>query len=556
MKSTTFLAAGIASALAQLSFARPTGESQEGTENWSDGHKTKTTVDIPDNLSTRVLRKDVYGYSFEPGWMPDFVASDLTANLLEKITRIVGTPPPVRVGGNTADVTFYKEDLNATTVVYPSSSDVSYFNVTSAWYEQWGNYFPENTELIYTLNFGDMQNNFANAIAEAKAVIKTLGSKLRLIEIGNEVDHFVGGGYRSEPWGVAEYIPQWRNISDRIMDADWYKNQKSPPDFQAGVIADPPWVPDQRVSGNDFDTINLTRAGLVDPDYIKTYAMHLYPQSTCDTDRWLRMRLDLLSNHTVMWLNISQYVPQVAAAEEAGSVFVLGETNSISCGGHSGISDTFGAALWGVDYVLGAASIGAQQLYFHQGAQSEYSSFTPIAYEYKGENLTAGIRAPYYGHYFISKVVSGSDTLHVAALPEANSSSLSGYGIYGSSNQLKKMVFLDMGVWNGTEGLSNPSTLSSTDSSSHSNGTRPVREMQVRTSWTRGKKVALTRLSAPGTNAKSDVNVSGVSFDSSTGATVGKEKKEHVKVGKNGLVTFEIPQAGAVLLELSESHHR
>ncbi|KAG4217930.1 hypothetical protein PC116_g33590, partial [Phytophthora cactorum] len=54
----------------------------------------------------------------------------------------------------------------------------------------------------------------------------------------------------------------------------------------------------------------------------------------------------------------------------------MGETNSVSCSGKSGISDTFGAALWGVDYVLLGASIGIRKTYFHLGAQSEYSAFT------------------------------------------------------------------------------------------------------------------------------------------------------------------------------------
>jgi hypothetical protein len=33
--------------------------------------------------------------------------------------------------------------------------------------------------------------------------------------------------------------------------------------FQAAVFADPPWVPDQQDEVDDFDIINVTRAGLV-----------------------------------------------------------------------------------------------------------------------------------------------------------------------------------------------------------------------------------------------------------------------------------------------------
>lgn len=201
-----------------------------------------------------------------------------------------------------------------------------------------------------------------------------------LLELGNEVDHYIGESWRAPGWDVAQYIEQFNNLTASIMAADWYTAAAAPPPkFQAASFADPPWVPDQQNELDDFDIINLTARGLVDPAHrvIETYAVHLYPQSTCDTERWLRMRLDLLSNHTALWLNVSQYVPQVAAADAANTSLVFGETNSVSCSGRSGISDTFGAALWSADYVLLAASIGMPQVYFHLGAQSQYSAFTP-----------------------------------------------------------------------------------------------------------------------------------------------------------------------------------
>lgn len=273
------------------------------------------------------------------------------------------------------------------------------------------------------------------------------------------------------------------------------------------------------------------------------------------------MRLDLLSNHTTLWLNVSQYVPQVAAADAANTTLVFGETNSVSCSGRSGISDTFGAALWSTDYVLLAASIGMPKVYFHLGAQSQYSAFTPWGYVLNNETLTAGIRANFYSHYFIANVVQGlgadDEAYQVAALPGANSSDLSGYAIYrgggggdGEKKELAKVVLLDMGVWNGTEGLSNPSTLSSTDGTVFSNGTRPSYNMSVATSWAAGQGVEVIRLQGPGTNAKSLVNVSGVTFDSTTGAKLGDLAKEYVSVGEGGVVRFGMVEAEGVLLQV------
>lgn len=109
-----------------------------------------------------------------------------------------------------------------------------------------------------------------------------------------------------------------------------------------------------------------------------------------------------------------------------------------------------------------------------------------------------------------------------------------------------------MSVWNGTEGLSNPSTLSSTDGTYFSNGTRPNYNMTVTSSWSAGQNVRITRLQGPGTNAKSSVSVSGVTFDPATGAQVqGNAEEEVVQVGEGGAVEFHLTAAEGILLQLA-----
>ncbi|KAI0839795.1 glycoside hydrolase superfamily [Hypoxylon sp. FL0890] len=527
-------------------------------------------VNVPSDLATRALVKDVYGYSIEPVWVNDYISTPLATNLLAIIANVTGKPPPIRVGGNTADQTYLHDTLPTgnDSVAIPSPANAKQFNITPSWYDSWVYYFPNDTDFVYTLNLAVNDSAWADAVAEAAAVHTALGTKLKLFELGNEIDHFINKGWRDPTWDVAEYISQFRNLTGQIVSSEWYTStpENAKPKFQAGVFADPPWVPDQQDETDDFDIVNLTNngeGGIIegpqDKEIIGSYAMHLYPQSTCDTARWLRMRLDLLSNHSVLWHNISQYVPQVAAADKAGAPFVMGETNSVSCSGRSGISDTFGAALWGVDYVLLGASVGIRKLYFHLGAQSEYSSFTPKAYVLKNETLQGGIRAGWYGHYFVAKVVAaeGNGDLSIAALPGANSSTLSGYAVYsgeGVLRTLRKLVFLDMGVWNGTEGLSNNSTLSATDGTMFSEGERPNGTIRVSTPWCAGRNVSVTRLTAPGTNAKSGVAVSGVTFNTQTGDKIGEEKTEVLTVGQNGTVEFGIQRAEGVLLEVAGSN--
>ncbi|KAI5866245.1 hypothetical protein GGS23DRAFT_603590 [Durotheca rogersii] len=543
---------------------------------------TVIDVDIPDGLATRPLVPDVYGYSIEPIWVDAYTSTPLAATLLRAVANVTGKPPPIRVGGNTADQTYLHDgpllpDGNVS-AARPGLPAANRFDITPAWFRTWGEYFPDGTELTYTLNLAANASGWANAVAQAAAAGAALGPRLAQFELGNEVDHFIAKGWRGADWGVDAYVVQFRNLTGQIAGADWYAAAgAAAPKFQAGVIADPPWVHDQHDEIDDFSVANLTRDGAggiaerpEDRALISSYAMHLYPQSSCDPARWLRMRLDLLSNHTTLWLgiNISQYGPQIAAAERAGAPFVMGETNSVSCGGRSGISDTFGAALWGVDYVLGGAALGIRQTFFHLGAQSEYSAFTPAAYELKNESLAAGIRPGWYAHYFVARVAApvaganrtqgeGAPALGIAALPGANTSALSGYAVY-AGRALRRLVFLDVGVWNGTAGLGNPSTLRATDArdaAHHSAGARPAATLRLATPWCAGARVAAARLAAPGTNAKSGVTVAGLAFDPSTGAAAAADDApaETLVVAHGGALAVPIRRAEAVLLELQSA---
>ncbi|KAK7946831.1 uncharacterized protein PG986_011152 [Apiospora aurea] len=531
------------------------------------GQETNSITLPSGDVKTRPLVHDVFGYSIEPIWVNAYTENPKASNLLASIAAITGKPPPIRVGGNTADQTYQHPTLpngRDWDAVRGELSTVQQFNVTPAWYGAWADYFPPGTDLIYSLNFRANESGWANAVTQAEAVHAALGSKLKMFELGNEIDHFINKGWRGADWGVERYIDQFRNLTGQIVASDWYQEmpEAERPKFQAGVFADPPWVPDQHDEIDDFSIENLTtlatdrsRVGGIaeqeqDKAIIGSYAMHLYPQSTCDTARCpLAKRIPVR--------------PQVAAADRAGAPLIMGETNSVSCSGRSGISDTFGAALWTVDYVLLGAALGLEKTYFHLGAQSEYSAFTPIGYELKNEILEGGIRPNWYSHYFVAKVVAAPTDVNVnysiAALGgEANSSSLSGYAVYSGAAEkakphLKKLVFLDMGVWNGTEGLSNPSTLSVTDGTMFSEGARPNRTLNIATSWCAGSSAIVTRLQGPGTNAKSNMTVSGVSFDPESGDMLGGGTTESVKVGKDGAVTISVRQAEAVLLEMEDA---
>jgi hypothetical protein len=58
--------------------------------------------------------------------------------------------------------------------------------------------------------------------------------------------------------------------------------------------------------------------------------------------------------------------------------FILGESSSLYNEGAPGLSNSFGATFWGVDFNLWCASQGIRRVHMHQGANYRYQSWQPI----------------------------------------------------------------------------------------------------------------------------------------------------------------------------------
>ena len=72
---------------------------------------------------------------------------------------------------------------------------------------------------------------------------------------------------------------------------------------------------------------------------------------------------------------VNPYLSSIPTAQAAGKEFMMFETNTASCGGFPGISDSFGSALWGVDY----------------GLQMAYSNFTGALLHVGGQDVSYNV---------------------------------------------------------------------------------------------------------------------------------------------------------------------
>ena len=127
----------------------------------------------------------------------------------------------------------------------------------------------------------------------------------------------------------------------------------------------------------------------------------------------------------------------------------MDEFSSASCGGIPGISDTFGAAMWSVDYGLQLASVGYSGAYLHTRERGvTYNLFDPPA------GVAAGAGAwttnpTFYAYLPTSEALQGTNGSKVVDLNIQNSAtdksqSIAGYAIYdASTNNVHHLVFFN-----------------------------------------------------------------------------------------------------------------
>ena len=74
---------------------------------------------------------------------------------------------------------------------------------------------------------------------------------------------------------------------------------------------------------------------------------------------------------------LQKFLNSSAVAQAAGKPMMMFETNTASCGGFPGASNSFGAALWGVDYGMQLAFSNFTQALLHVGGQNTYYNVSP-----------------------------------------------------------------------------------------------------------------------------------------------------------------------------------
>lgn len=244
-----------------------------------------------------------------------------------------------------------------------------------------------------------------------------------------------------------------------------------------------------------------------------------------------------LMNHTAVQNSVTQHtnVSNMLNSEHLapGIPYILGEMNSLYNEGRPGLSNSFGAALWGVDFNLYCASRNIRRTHMHQGTDYRYGAWQPVQ-----TNKTAiGTKAPYYGNAMVAAMLNGGDDVRVVNLPLEKDTEAA-YAAY-VEGKLARIAVVNMKEYNY--------------STSDPGADRPSEKYQFRVDGIDGE-IGVQRLLANGSNSITGVTWDGWSYnyELNDGAPVRLHNVttgESVDVNK-GIVEIEVPHSSGAILNV------
>lgn len=289
-----------------------------------------------------------------------------------QMVRTLGPRGVIRIGGNTSDYSSFQSggklvsSPKATVVNTESLRELGHFLNATGW------------QLIWGLNLGSGTEQ--RAVREAQAVTAAAGDKLLAFEIGNEPDLFVHEGHRPAGYDYDQYLREFRRYKAAIRT-----QLPSAPFAGPDVARETEWA--ARFAQDEGHDLKL-----LTHHYYRGGARN--PRSSLDEllapDPHLGQMLDSMR----------------AASTKAGIPYRICETNSFSGGGKPGVSDTFGSALWTLDYMFTLAAHGASGLNLETGVnQLDFvSPYSPIMDDQHGHYSAA---PDYYGMLAFAPTAGG-----------------------------------------------------------------------------------------------------------------------------------------------------
>jgi hypothetical protein len=422
-------------------------------------------LSIDFNAPGQRIPENFLGLSFETaGLLSGGIFSSENQSLIT-LTRSLGRKGVIRIGGNSSDRPSLRKGLTCNRADIEQLS--SFLSAT-------------NWQLIYGLDLGS--GKAKQAAAEAEMVAQVVGSNLLAFQFGNEPDLF-RLDVRKSNYNVSEYLVEWREFLKAL-------RERAPDAPLAGpdIANDTSWL-------GPF--INAFGSELV------FLTCHYYSEGPASSPDVTMERM--LDSGGVLTNVIDSVAKRTAGS---GLKVRMAETNSVYEGGKPGISDTLGAALWGVDVMFTLAHAGWLGINFHGGGRSHYS---PIA---RAANGAFEAKPLYYAMLVFAYAGHGSLLpIHQQGMP-----SVRAFAVRGTDGE-RRVVLVNKDL---------------------------TQSAKIRISTT-GQKATILRLAAPSADSKTDITFGGASVDSN--GNWAPSFTESVPLESDHL-SVEIPASSAAVIQI------
>ncbi|KAI0791078.1 glycoside hydrolase family 79 protein [Abortiporus biennis] len=350
----------------------------------------------------------------------------------------------IRVGGNTQETAVIVDQLADGAMLEKDKSQSSNPTDTPTMYIT-----PElfymlsnvshlvNTKWYLGIPFNDT-SNLRLQIAEVAERI--LGDNVLGFQVGNEPDLYPSHGHRPVTYGPQDYFNEFGIVVNGLNnDANVpVRNNLIAPSVAGS------WTPEMVWNTNFVPTYLNSLSAL---------AVEHYPDNNCaaafpDNPDFgpAKVPQDVFPSYLTHQSGISitaPFIPSTNLAQQVGRPFLMFETNTASCGGFPGVSDSFGSALWGLDYGLQMAYSNFSGALLHVGGNdASYNPFTPPPTNQSLYNQWT-IGPIYYSALVMAEALGSSNQSQVVDLQmNSNNPYTPGYAIY-ENGKLARLTFIN-----------------------------------------------------------------------------------------------------------------
>jgi hypothetical protein len=492
--------------------------------------------------ASKVISPSFAGFGIESSNLFSFTGgsteNELTKNLLANLANYTGTPPHLRIGGNTQDYFIY--DSSQTDYSWENNPQASGPGAVQAnsmiigpKYFEVINRFPSNTPITFGLNLAYQASDYIDQITTmaTQAVNRLNSVNLVSFEIGNEPDLYLQNGFRTGNWGGQVYTQQWLDRAEAVYSQVLKPNNLPSNFFEPGATAS--------TIGTSFQIEDLDSFGI---DVQANGSRHSYISSWNQHDYYYYIGVSTypLTAYKFMTLSTTndQFAAWVSQLEQAAATdipYALREMGVVGPIGMAGITDIFGAALWTLNFFLYAATLNISSVQMHMTDNSNASAWQPI--EMYGNQPF--VRPGYYGWAAFDQLIGPSCQAQIGGYivpnePPAYAGRLATYSVY-QDGTLASIVLIN----------SNPANVSMANKPSM------TWDLSLPTQFA-GQTLYLHLLTNDGADAQHGTTWNGISYEQSGDGTptLVSNTYQSVDIGSDGSVSITVRDTQAIVANI------